>query len=77
MLLAAAAIGGGEQGPAVGSDLQGGLQGGQGGVLDPGGVWGWMHAQRTGLLAFATKAVQACVAERTSGSQIREPWLSV
>lgn len=36
-----------------------------------------MHAQRTGLLAFATKVVQACVAERTSDSWTREPWLSV
>ena len=33
VLLAAAAVRGGEQGPAVGGDLQGGLQGGQGGLL--------------------------------------------
>lgn len=36
MLLAAAAVRGGEQGPAVGGDLQRGLQGAQGGVLVPG-----------------------------------------
>jgi hypothetical protein len=50
MLLAAAAIRGGKQGPAVSGDLQGGLERGQGGVLSPGGVgsssWqggGWGH----------------------------------
>lgn len=36
-----------------------------------------MHAQQTRLLAFASKVVQACVAEGTSGSQTREPWLWV
>lgn len=41
VLLAAAAVRGGEQGPAVGSDLQGGLKGSQGGVLRP---------ERTGVL---------------------------
>ena len=38
VLLAAAAVNGGEPGPAVGGDLQGGLQGAQGGVLGPGGM---------------------------------------
>ena len=38
LLLAAAAVRGGEQGPAVGRDLQGGLQGGQGWVVPPRGV---------------------------------------
>jgi hypothetical protein len=46
MLLAAAAVGGGEQGPAVGGDLQGGLQSREGGVVRPemtGVLWqtGW------------------------------------
>ena len=61
MLLAAAAVRGGEQGPAVGGDLQGGSQGGQDGVLMPGGVgdssWqggGWGHLASEVLLAFAS-----------------------
>ena len=55
VLLAAAAVRGGEQGQAVGGDLQGGMQGGQGGVLGPRGIgassWqggGWLHGRRRG-----------------------------
>ena len=61
VLLAARADRGGEQGPAVGGVLQGGLQGAQGGVLEPGGIgarrWqggGWEHWSPAGLLAFAS-----------------------
>lgn len=68
---------GGEEVPAVGGDLQGGLQSGQAGMLGPGGRGGWMHAQRTGLLAFATRIIRACVAGLTSGSRTSEPWLSL
>ena len=67
MLLAAAAVRGGEQGPAVGGDLQRGLQRVQGGVQGPWGVGsrvgGWIHVQRSQLLAVATKTVEAYVAE--------------
>lgn len=36
-----------------------------------------MHAKQTGLLALATRVVQACVAGGASGSRTCEPWLSV
>jgi hypothetical protein len=73
VLLAAAAVRGGEQGQAVGGDLQGGMQGGQGGVLGPRGIgassWqggGWLHWSPAGLLAFASsvrQGAQRCVAK--------------
>lgn len=67
VLLAAAAVRRSEQGPAVGGDLQRRLQRVQGGVQGPWGVGshvgGWMHVQRSQVLAVATKTVEACVAE--------------
>ena len=60
VLLATAAVGGGEQRPAVGGDLQGGLQGGQGRMLGPRGTGRSSlrlgcggHGGSAGLLALA------------------------
>jgi len=86
VLLAAAAVRSGEQCPAVGGDLQGWLQGGQGRVLGPGGsasAWlcgGWGHRSQAGLLAFASAGRQdghRFVAARTVGMRTCEPWLLV
>lgn len=85
MLFAAGAVRGGEQGPAVGGDLQGGTQGGQGGVWGPRSRGSsslsrgdWKHGCWSGLLALASSFLErdrVCVVQWIVASRNHEPGL--